>query len=125
MSQCVGDDVDPEARAFNLVDGETDAVERHRSFRGDVARQLRRCLDREADRVALRPPLNELRDTVDMPGAEMAAKLVAEPQRALEIDWHPFGPFAQGGARQGLGRSLDRETAGLDGYPRPALAGLG
>src|SRR5207302_2555990 len=89
MSQCVGDDVDAEAPPFNLVDGETDAVERHRSFRGDVARQLRRCLDREADRVALRPPFNELRDTVNMPGDEMAAKLVAEPQRALEIDGSP------------------------------------
>src|SRR5438046_9046409 len=98
MSQCVGDDVDAEAPPFNLVDGETDAVERHRSFRGDVARQLRRCLDREAGRAALRPPLNELRDTVNMPGGESAAKLVPEPQRAPGIELSHFGPFDPGGA---------------------------
>src|SRR5207248_7929983 len=109
MSERVGNDVDAEAACFDLIDREADAIERHRTLRRDVAHQLRRRFDREADRIAFGPPIDEPRYAIDVARDEMPAELVAEAQRALEIDRRSLLPLAQCRARQCLGRGLHRE----------------
>ena len=47
---------------------------------------------------------------VDMAGHEMAAELIAERERALEIDAAPLPPGAERGARERLVGDIDGEA---------------
>ena len=53
----------------------------------------------------------DLADAVDMAGDDMAAKLVADPERALEVEPRALAPEAGRGLRHGLARDVDREPA--------------
>ena len=53
---------------------------------------------------------DELGDAVDMARDDMAAELVADLQRAFEIEPRALLPGAGRGHPQGLGRGIDRDT---------------
>ena len=85
----------------HLVDGQRHAVERHRALGGEEAAKLRRDPDPEAGRAAFGREADDFADAVDMAGDEMAAELVAEAQRALEVEPGARSPMVGGGARRG------------------------
>ena len=74
------------------------------------ARGRRAIVDARANRLPRRT-LGHLADAVDMAGDDMPAELVAELQRALEVEPAARGPHVRGGARDGLARDVDREPA--------------
>ena len=71
-----------------------------------------RARDADARSAANRPRRGRRRlspTRVDMAGDDMAAELVAEPERALEVELRAFAPEVGGGLRHGLARNIDRE----------------
>ena len=87
------------------------------------ARSVKRAMSVMSSRV------NDIGEAVDMAGDQMAAKFVAQLERALEIDVRAVPPAADGGDAQRLGRGVDRKPgaaillAGAD--HRHADAGAG
>src|SRR4030095_4925274 len=104
--------VHAEAVSLDLIDREGNAVDGHRALGGDEARQLRWRL--EDDTPA--PPFGRHRDdrahAVDMAIDQMAAQLVAELERQLEIDPATQLPVAKMGLGQAFARDLDGEPIG-------------
>ena len=76
----------PKRVSDNLVDRQRRAVQRYRTFRRDVAGKMLGRLEEKAAAVAIRRDADDLCETVDVAGDDMAAELVAGPQRPLEID---------------------------------------
>src|SRR5258708_25617788 len=103
------DDIDAKTLPLDLIDGQRDAVEGDGALGRYRAREMRRRGKREAQRVALRLALDDARDAINMAEHDVAAKLVTEAERALEIDLGPHPPACQGGARHGLGRDHGSE----------------
>ncbi len=128
------DDIDAKPLPLDLVDGQRNAVERDGTLGRDRARETCRRGKQEAQRIALRPTIEDARDAVDMAEHDMAAELVAEAQRALEVDLGPHAPAREGGARHGLGRDhgsepvrplLDHRQTGTRTGDRSADRGVG
>src|SRR5207237_4213919 len=110
------DDVDGEGHAavgeaLDLVHGQRDAVERDRALGGDIGAELPARDHADAPRIADLLDRRDLADPVDMAGDDMPAELVADLERALEVDLRAFGPEAGRSAALGLGRDVDREPA--------------
>ena len=97
-----------ETRAFDAVDGERGAVEGDGAFRGDEFGELARRFEREAHRFAFVLACHDRGHAVDMARHDVAAELVADLQRALEVD---------AGAGEG-----DRRTRGSPSSPAPGRA---
>src|SRR5262249_25728374 len=97
------DDVDSEAPSFNLVDGQRHAVDSDRALARDQPLERRRHLDREAHGLLLRPALDDTPDAVDMARDDMAAQLVADLERSLEVDARADLPVLDRGEAQRLG----------------------
>ena len=82
--------------------------------RGERARRADVEAGASAPRVLARRHLlarDDLGDAVHMAGDDVAAELVADLERALEIDPRARRPVADGGARQRLGRGVDVERS--------------
>src|SRR4029077_9626334 len=77
VDQRMRDEVDAEAIALNLVDGERDAVERDRAFGRDRLGEGLGHAEGEALGIALAPSLDDFGDRVDVARNDMAAELVA------------------------------------------------
>ena len=100
-----------EARAVDAVDGERRAVERDRALRRDEFGEVARRLQREAHSLALVLARHDLGHAVDMARHDVAAELVADLQRALQIDARAGLPAGSGGKPQRLFPGLDLEPA--------------
>src|SRR5690606_1349154 len=115
----MGDYVDPEAIARNLVDRERGSVERNRAFRCNVERQVLRGLECESAALTIGLDIQNARDTVDVAGDDVSAKLVPGGQRPLQVDALPSLPAVNGRLRAGFVGRIDAEHAasavGLDG----------
>src|SRR6185436_1483040 len=98
-------------QGLDLVDRQRDAVERDRSLGGDIARERGPRDQADAQRIADRLDRGDLADAVDMAGDDMAAKLVADLERALQVERRALGPESRRGAALRLGRDIDREPA--------------
>ena len=102
----------PKRRALDRVDRQRHAIDRDRALGGDDSDAAAR-----GPRSSIRcdPPSGVDRDdaaqTIDMARDDMAAQLVAELRRPLQIDRVPRGPAAQRRLVQRLARHLDREPA--------------
>ena len=101
----VGDDVDREmGRAVlgvaHVVDGQRHAVERDRPLGAIIGAEIARDADADSGRIAFRADTDTSPTRIDMAGDDMAAELVAEPQRALEVEPRAFAPLIRRGARQ-------------------------
>ncbi len=87
----------PKRSSRDLVDGQRDAVERDRALGRDRPREMRPAPRRRS--AANRPPARRSTnacDAVDMAEHDMAAELVAEAQRPLEIDLRARSASRQG-----------------------------
>src|SRR5690606_5680254 len=80
--QRVMDEQHIEARALDAVDRQRGAVQRDRTLRRYELRQFARGLQREAHRIALGLAFHDPRLAVDMARYDVAAKLVADLERA-------------------------------------------
>src|SRR5690606_33214335 len=121
----VRDDVDAEAVVVDLVHRQRDAVESDRALGRDGARIGGGKLDEEAHAVALGTAPDDARDRIDVALDDVAAELVAERERALEIDARAGAPGAERRARQRLARGVDGEAPGSAVDDREADAGAG
>ena len=72
----VGDEVDGEVGALDLVGGQAGAVDDDRALAGDEAGDFLRCPDFEQAVVAHRVKAQHLTDAIDMPGNQMTANNV-------------------------------------------------
>src|SRR5262249_38141852 len=84
-----------------------DPVEGQRSFRSNKGGKRGGRLQEEAAGEAIGADLDDPRNTVDVTGNEVAAKLLAGPQRALKIDAPARPPLTERGARHGLIGAVD------------------
>jgi hypothetical protein len=109
----VRDDVDREAHALgqvlDLVDGQRDAVERHRALGCEVGSDFLPSDDREARGAAHPECALHLADPIDMASDDMATKLVADAKRALQVEAPALLPHAGSGSAQRLARNIDGE----------------
>src|SRR5262245_15270753 len=126
----MGDEVDGEVGTGDLVDGERGAIERNRPLLGNVGRKPGGRGKPERDGIALLLQLRHRGDTVGVTEHQVTAKLVADPERALEIDRRAGPPATERGACQRLSRDIDRETTaaariGTDLDHRQTDAGTG
>lgn len=78
-----GNEQDGEGVAIDLVDGERGSVQRHRPLLGDEFRQSMGGDDVEMRHAVEILARGQFRHAVDMAADEMAAKLVADLQRAF------------------------------------------
>src|SRR5690606_15794848 len=97
----------------DFVHRQRDAIDGDRTLRGDERRQLCRRADRETSGGAFRLPIGDPADRIDVARDDVAAHLVAELERGLEIDAAAFAPHAPGGARDRLGRDIHSEPGAL------------
>lgn len=123
----VGDEVDPEACALDLVDGERCAVERHGAFGRDKAGQLFRGFERDAGAVALVFHGGDRGDAIDMARDDMATELVTDFQSALQVDAAALDPCANVGFGDAFSGDLNVKPslAQRDGCEADAVAGDG
>ena len=108
----VRDDVDAEAPAIDLVDGQRHAIQGDRALGCDESGQRGRNLEHIAPAIAFRRDGNDIGDAVHMAGNDVAAQLVAHAQGALQIDLGALAPGAERRLGQRLARRGDREAAG-------------
>jgi len=95
----------------HFVDRQRHAVDGDRSLGRDMRRERRGCGDGDRHAVADRLGRYDMSDVVDMAGDDMPAKLVADLQRAFEVEAAPRLPHPGRGARDRLGARIDREPA--------------
>ncbi len=69
----------------------------------------RRRLEFQPDAVAFRVAFDDDRDAVDVAGDDMAAELVADPERPFQVDRAGDLPVAEVGAGEGFGGRVDGE----------------
>ena len=93
----------------DLVHRERDAVERDRALGRDEPRQCGRRAQRQARHFGQIVARQKFGDAVDMTGHEVPAELVAEPQRALEIELRAAPPGAGRRDPQRFGSRVDGE----------------
>ena len=103
----VGDEIDPEACALDLVDGERCAVQSDGAFGRDEACELFWGFERDAGAVTFVFHGGDARDAIDMARDDMTAKLIADFERALKIDATAFNPCADVGFRHAFGGDLN------------------
>src|SRR5215217_3118242 len=104
----VRDQINAEDVVLDLVDGQADAFDGDRALGGDQPVQRLRRADADAVRAAFAVHRQNLADAVNV-----AAHLVAEFGRALEIDAMALAPLVERGPGQGLV---------ADFYGEPALS---
>ena len=123
----VGDEIDPEACALDLIDGERCAVQSDGAFGRDEAGELFWGLERDAGAVAFVFHGRDARDAIDMARDNMTAKLIADFERALQIDTTAFDPCADVGFGHTFSRNLDIKPAlaQRDGCQADTVAGDG
>src|SRR5205085_2633482 len=90
--------------ARNLIDGETDTVDRDRTFARHVFRERVRNRNLEQPIVADRREALDDADAVDVAAHEMSAEPIREPQRFFKID--PQGTIEAGDARERFARNV-------------------
>ena len=115
--QRVGDDQHGKSVALDLVYGQRDAVECDRSFgRNETGKLAGRAQPQlgHVDEIVAR---YQFGDAIDMAAHHMAAELVAEAERAFEIEPGAARPGAGGGHPQGLGRGVHRKGGSVTGPP--------
>src|SRR3546814_18189527 len=76
-----------------------------------MRRERRGRGDGDGDAVADGQGRHDAPDVVDMAGDDMSAKLVADLQRAFEVEAAPRVPHPRRGSRERFGASIDREPA--------------
>src|SRR4030081_3378792 len=111
--QRVGNNQYRERVARGLVDGERDAVDRDRALRRDEADEISGNTEGEPRHVGQILTRGQGRDPVGVAGDDVSAELVADPERALEIDAPAVAPLPDRGHSQGLRRGVDREPAAV------------
>src|SRR5262245_53843627 len=74
VGQGVGDDIDAEAVPVYLVDGERDAVERHRALWRYESGKFGRDLHSEASRFSIGANANDAGNAVDVSGHDVSAQ---------------------------------------------------
>ena len=115
--------------ALDRIDRERRPVERDRALDSDEFRQILRRADKEMRHAVEIAPGEDFRDPVDVAAHHMAAKLVADLKRPLEVDMAPLPPFPERRHRERLGPDVegDRRTAHarLDADHCQARAGIG
>src|SRR5437870_13026742 len=79
-------------RAWQVVYGQTHAVDGHRTVRHHKLEQPRRESKVDEPGVALLPCGQHLGDAVHMTLHEMAAQTITQPERALEVHARPSTP---------------------------------
>lgn len=84
--QRMADQQHVEIRAFDGVDGQRGAVERHGTLGRHEFRQMLRRAQANAHRLAFRFHRKDFRPAIDMAGNDVAAKLIADLERPLQID---------------------------------------
>ena len=94
---------------LDLVDGQRHAIDRDRAFLRHIGRDVLARDDLEPRRAADILGQCDPADRVDMTGNEVPAKLVAQTQRAFEIEAAVLAPLVLRGAADGLARNVDRE----------------
>src|ERR1700730_6326802 len=94
----------------DFVDSERDAVERDRALRRDETGKLGRDAKREPRHIRLVLAHGDDGQAVDVPGDDVTPELVADPERALKVDAHPWPPTAGG-------RHAQRLRGGVCGEP--------
>ncbi len=107
VGKSVRNEVDAEARAAGIVNGQRDAVERDRPFGGNEGSKFGGAFQDEADTVTVRLAREDGGRAVDMAGYEMAAELIPERESPFEIDAAPLPPRAERGARERFVGDLD------------------
>ena len=110
----MGDDIDGEVSALvlsfaDVVHCQRYAIKGDRAFGGDHRRKILRHADSDANRIAFRASADHLSDGIDVAGDDMAAELVAEPERPLKVEPRSFPPMVACGFRDRLGRDVDCE----------------
>src|ERR1700755_2459325 len=98
----MGNYVDAEAVALDLVYRERNTVHRNRPLRSDKACEFGRRLEHEAHAAALRSHRDDPAHAVDMAIDQMTAQFVTNPERQFEVDAGTFAPVAE----MGLGQAL-------------------
>ena len=92
--------------SLTVSDTPSSAIE---PFGAIIGAERARHADADARRIAFGTDADDLGDRIDMAGDDMAAELVAQAQRALEVELRAFAPQVGGGPRDGFGRNIDRE----------------
>src|SRR5690606_3291514 len=100
-----------EIGAVNGIDGERGAVEANRPLRGDETGQVLRRAEPDAHGLAFRRDGEDFRPAIDMAGDDMAAKVITDLQRPLEIHPRAFPPAGDRRQAQGFLPGLDLEPA--------------
>ena len=113
----VRDEIDREVggavRVDDRVDGQRDAIDGDRSLGGEIRREVAGDPQVDAARVPVGADRAHLRDPVDMAGDDVAAELVAQPHRTLQVEAAALLPLLGGGTRHGLAGDVDHEPAAL------------
>src|SRR3546814_14329147 len=119
------DDVEREMRLAvrlvgDFVDRQRDAIDGDRALGRDMRRERRGRRDGDGHAVADGFDRHDAPDVVDMAGDDMPAQLVADLQRAFEVQAAAGGPHPRRGARERFGARVDREpvTAGVGSIGR-------
>src|SRR6187401_2433483 len=115
-------EIDGEVHAIHFVDGETDAVERHRTLARDVTRQRLRRREVHAQRTRVVRGSQDFGDSVDMTRHPVSAQAVACAQRRLEVHARTDGLRAERGHAQRLARDVGRKTRRAERRDREADA---
>src|SRR5690349_16873546 len=93
----------------DLVDGQRYAVERDRAFLGDHRAERARNAEADLERVALGASADDRGDRIDVAGDDMPAELIAQAQRAFEVELRALLPVAARRFGNGFARHIDRE----------------
>ena len=76
----------------HVIHGEGHAVERDRAFGCDHWPELARDLDANPHRISFGADAEHFSDRIDVAGDDMAAELVTQAQRALEVEQGALPP---------------------------------
>ena len=104
-------DIDAKSGTIDFIYSKRDAVQGNRPFFSNKCLQVRRRFEVEPHTISLRPRVKDTRLPVYMARYNVPAKLVANTQCPLKVDFCSDFPSGQGRARHSLGRGLNRKPA--------------
>src|SRR5690625_169007 len=96
------DDIHIKEPLFDAIHRQGNTIQGDRTLRREKAQEGAVRSKVEARGPGHRRYIKNLGDPIDMPIDQMPAQLIAEPQRALQIDFLSLAPVSDGG----LGKSL-------------------